>query len=152
MLNECVPYFEAAYTQKITAHFGYAATGKTFCGPITSHQGAGPGLAADPLPTGDGGNLQCPAAPAAGGQVGGVVGWDVASGAKGPVIRGAGTHVPVTSGAAVSIGDLLMVDTSGRVILATATNFIVGKAHSAAGALGTDVVVELVGSPVVAKA
>ena len=146
MTNECIPYFEAAYTQKITVHAGYAMTGKTFSGVLTSHQGSGPALAADPLPTGDGGNLQCPAAPVAGGQVGGVIGWDVASGAKAPLIRGEGTMVPVTSGAAVAIGDLLMVDTQGRVVTATATNYVVGKAHSAAGAAGTDVVVELAGS------
>lgn len=145
MNNECIPYFEAAYTQKITVYAGYAMTGKTFCGPITSHQGSGPGLAADPLPTGDGGNLQCPAAPAAGGQVGGVIGWDVASGAKAPIIRGEGTMVPVTSGAAVAIGDLLAVDTQGRVVTAVAGNYVVGKAHSAAAGAGTDVVVELAG-------
>lgn len=143
MNNECIPYFEAAYTQKITVHAGYAMIGKTFSGPITSHQGAGPGLATDPLPTGDGGNLQCPAAPAAGGQVGGVIGWDVASGAKAPITRGQGTMLPVTSGAAVAIGDLLTVDTQGRVVTAVAGNYIVGKAHSAAGAAGVDVIVEL---------
>lgn len=152
MTNECIPYFEAAYTQKLTVHVGYAVTGKTFCGPITSHQGAGPGLAADPLPTGDGGNLQCPAAPTAGGQVGGVIGWDVASGAKAPIIRGDGTFVPVTSGAALAVGDLLAVDTQGRVVTAATGNYIVGKAHSAAGAAGVDVVVELVGAASAAKA
>lgn len=151
MVNECISYIEAAYTQKITVHAGYAMTGKTFSGPITSHQGAGPGLAADPLPTGDGGNLQCPAAPTAGGQVGGVIGWDVASGAKAPIIRGPGTFVPITSGAAVAIGDLLKVDTQGRVVPATQAiagaqpvQWIVGKAHSAAGGAAVDVVVELV--------
>jgi predicted RecA/RadA family phage recombinase len=129
MQNECIPYYEAV--------------GKTFSGPLTLHQGAGPGLAADPLPTGDGGNLQCPAAPAAGGQTGGVFCWDVASGSKAALIRGTHTFLPVTSGAAVAVGDLLMVDTQGRVLLATAGNYIVGKAHSAAGAAGVDVIVEL---------
>ena len=151
MTNECIPYFEAAYTQKITVHAGYAMTGKTFCGPITSHQGSGPGLAPDPLATGDGGNLQCPAAPTAGGQVGGVIGWDVASGAKAPIIRGHGTMVPVTSGGAVAVGDLLAVDTQGRVVTASAGQYIVGKAHSAAGGAGTDVVVEIT-QPSFAKA
>lgn len=152
MLNECIPYFEAAYTQKLTVHAGYAMTGKTFCGVITSHQGAGPGLAADPLPTGDGGNLQVPAAPLAGGQVGGVIGWDVASGGKAPIIRGEGTLVPVTSGAAVAIGDWLKVDVQGRVVPAVQViagaqpnQVVVGKAHSAAGGAAVDVIVELTG-------
>jgi hypothetical protein len=142
MLNECIPYYEGPYTQTLTVHVGYAVTGKTFIGPITGYQGAGPGLAADPLPAGDGGNLQCPAAPAAGGQVGGVASWDAASGTKLTKIGGTRTILPVTAGATVAIGDLLMVDTSGRVVTATTGNFIVGKAHSAA-TVGVDCVVEL---------
>jgi hypothetical protein len=142
MLNECIPYYEGPYTQTLTVHVGYAVTGKTFVGPITGYQGAGPGLAADPLPAGDGGNLQCPAAPASGGQVGGVAAWDAASGTKLTLIRGTRTHLPVTAGATVAAGDLLMVDTQGRVVLATTGNLIVGKAHSAA-TVGVDCVVEL---------
>jgi hypothetical protein len=143
MQNECIPYYEGPYTQTLTVHLGYAGTGKTFAGPTTSYQGTGPGLAADPLPTGDGGNLLCPAAPAAGGQVSGVLVWDAASGTKAGIIRGIHTHVPVTSGAALASGDLLAVDTQGRVVTASAGQYIVGKAHSAAGAAGVDVVVEL---------
>jgi hypothetical protein len=97
MQNECIPYFEGPYTQTLTVHVGYAVTGKTFIGPITGYQGQGPGLAADPLPTGDGGNLLCPAAPTAGGQVGGVAAWDAASGTKLTKLAGKGTHLPVTS-------------------------------------------------------
>lgn len=143
MNNECIPYFEAAYTQKRTLHAGYAITGKTFVGPITGYQGSGPALAPDPLATGDGGNLIVPAAPAAGGEVGGVAAWDVPSGSKVVVIDGEGTHLPVTSGAAVAIGQLLAADVQGRVVPAAAGNYIVGKAHSVAGAAGVDVVVEL---------
>lgn len=143
MQNECIPYFEGPYTQTLTVHAGYAITGKTFVGPITGYQGAGPGLAADPLPTGDGGNLQCPAAPTAGGQTGGVASWDVASGSKVTVFKGVGTHLPVTSGGAIAIGDLLTVNAAGQVVTAAAGNYIVGKAHSAAAGAGTDVVVEL---------
>jgi hypothetical protein len=143
MLNECIPYFEAAYTQKLTVHAGYAMTGKTFCGPITGFQGTGPGLAADPLAAGDGGNLLCPAAPSAGGEVGGVIGWDVASAGKAPITRGAGTVVPVTSGADVAVSDLLAVDGSGRVVPAATGDVVVGRAHSAVTGAGHDVVVEL---------
>lgn len=150
MTNECIPFYEAAYTQKITVHAGYAITGKTFVGPLTSYQSQGPALANDPLATGDGGNLICPAAPAAGGQVGGVAAWDAASGGKAGVIRGAGTMLPVTAGGNVAVSDLLKVDTSGRVVTATQVaggaqpnQWIVGRAHSAA-TVGVDCVVELV--------
>jgi len=151
MTNECIPYFEAAYTQKITVHAGYAITGKQFVGPLTSFQSGVTGLAADPLAAGDGSNLQCPAAPAANGQVGGVAAWDAASGAKAAVIRGRGTMLPVVSGGAVAVGDWLKVDAQGRVVTATQvaagaqpSNWVVGKAPSAAGGAGVDVIVELV--------
>lgn len=143
MLNECIPYFEAAYTQKITVHAGYAMVGKTFCGPITTFQGQGPGLAADPLPTNDGGNLQCPAAPAAGGEVGGVINWDAASASKASITRGGGTILPVTSGAAITSGALLKVTTAGKVVTATTGSVVVGKAHSTVAGTDLDVIVEL---------
>lgn len=143
MLNECIPYFEAAYTQKLTVHVGYAVTGKTFAGPMTGYQTDGPGIASDPLATNNGGNLQVPSAPSAGGEVSGVIGWDVAINGKAPLIRGAGTVVPVTSGADVAVGDPLTVDTSGRVVPATSGDVIVGCARSAVTGSGHDVVVEL---------
>lgn len=142
MNNECIPFVEASYTQKITAHFLAAVTGKQFVGPLTSPQSGWQALSADPLAAGDGSNIQCAGPPAAGGEVGGVAGWDVALGAKGPVVRGAGTMLPCTSGAAITIGNELQVDATGRVVPFT-TGRKVGKAHSAAGAAGVDVVVEL---------
>jgi hypothetical protein len=143
MNNECISYFEAAYTQKITVHAAYAITGKTFVGPLTTYQSQGPGLANDPLAANDGGNLIAAAAPTAGGAVSGVAGWDVAINGKCPIIRGAGTFVPVTSGAAVTAGQALKVDTQGRVLLATTGSVIVGYAHSTVGSSGLDVIVEL---------
>lgn len=140
--NEVISFFEAAYTQKITVHFAAAVTGKRFCGPLTSPQSGWTGLAADPLAASDGSNMQCAGAPAAAGEVGGVVGWDIPTGGKGPVIRGAGTMVPVSSGAAVSIGNELQVDGSGRVI-PFASGRKVGKAHSTVGGADLDVIVEL---------
>jgi hypothetical protein len=144
MVNECIPTREAAYTQKITVHADAALTGKTFCGPLTSQQSGGlGGLASDPLAANDGGNMRTAGPPSAGGKVGGVVGWDVPTAGKGPVIRGAGTFLPVTSGAAVAVGDELKVDASGRVLPITTGAYYVGKAHSVAGAAGVDVLVEL---------
>lgn len=143
MNNECIPFFEAAYTQKKTVHAAYALTGKTFAGPLTGYQTDGPGLATDPLAANNGGNLIAAAAPAAGGEVSGVVSWDVPILGKAVIISGPGTVVPVTSGAAVTQGDLLKVDTSGRVLKATAGSVVVGKAHSTVGAINLEVVVEI---------
>ena len=139
-VNECIPYYEAAYTQRLTVHvITTAFIGKRFVGPLTTFQ-SGPGLAA----TAEGGNLQASGAPAAGGEVGGVAAWDQAVGKKGAVIRGAGTIVPVTSGAAITAGAELEVDNVGRVITATSGR-VVGKAHNTVGAAGSDVQVELYG-------
>lgn len=148
MTNECVPFFEGPYTQTLTVHAGYAMTGKTFAGPLTTYQSQGPALATDPLAAGDGGNLICPAAPAANGEVAGVINWDVVSGGKAVLIRGAGTMLPVTSGAAITAGAELMVDTQGRVIpyVSAAANRRVGKAHSTVAGAALDVVVELYGT------
>jgi hypothetical protein len=140
--NECIPYYEGPYTQTLTVHAGYAITGKTFVGPLTAYQGQGPALDTDPLAANAGGNLQAAAAPTAGGETSGVACWDVALNGKCVILRGPGTVVPVTAGAAVAVGNELQVDTSGRVIPST-TGRRVGKAHSAAGAAGTDVIVEL---------
>ena len=137
--NECITYYEAAYTQKITAAIiTTPAVGKTFVGPFTSYQ-SGPGLAT----TAEGSNLQAVGVPSAGGAVGGVASYDAAVGTKVAIIRGAGTMLPVTSGAAVAVGDELKVDASGRVIPQGGTGTKVGRAHSATGAAGNDVIVEL---------
>lgn len=142
--NECIPFFEAAYTQKLTAAIiTTAAAGKKFVGPLTSFQ-SGPGLST----TAEGSNLQAVGVPAAGGEVGGVAAYDAAIGTKVPIIRGAGTIVPVMSGAAVTIGDRLKVDATGRVVpWATAGSFVVGKAHSTVAGADLEVLVELAPIP-----
>jgi hypothetical protein len=136
--NEVIPYYEAAYTQKLTVHFDAAVTGGRFCGLLTTFQ-SGPGLST----TAEGSNIRTAGVPAAGGEVGGVAGWDVAAAGKGPVIRGAGTTLPCKSGAAVTAGNDLKVDALGRVIPWTTGAVKVGKAHSTVGAADLDVIVEL---------
>lgn len=143
MTNECIPTFEAAYTQKITVHAAYALTGKTLAGPLTTYQSQGPALATDPLAANDGGNLICAAAPAAGGLVSGVVAWDVPILGKAVIIRGAGTILPITSGAAVTAGQEVKVTVAGKVIPATTGTRAIGVAHSTVGATDLDVLVEL---------
>ena len=143
--NECIPFYEAAYTQKLTVDFDAAVAGKRFCAPLEDFE-SGPGLSA----TAEGGNLTCDGYAAANGRTGGVVGWDVGVGGKGPVIKGAGTILPVTSGASVTAGAMLKVDATGRVVPATQVaagaqpvNWVCGYARSTVGAADLDVVVEL---------
>jgi len=150
--NECIPYEEGAYTQKLTAAIiTTAAAGKKFVGPLTTYQ-SGPGLAT----TAEGGNLQANGVPAAGGDVGGVAAYDCAlttPASKVPIIRGAGTIVPVMSGAAVTAGQRLKVDSTGRVVpWATAGSYVVGVAHSTVGAADLEVLVELATIPAIPTA
>jgi hypothetical protein len=141
-VNEAIPVYEAAYTQKLTVYFTAAVTGKKFVGPLTTFQSGPLALSPDPLAAGDGGNIQCAGPPAAGGQVGGVAMYDAAINTRGGVLRGAGTMVPITSGAAITAGTELQADATGAVI-PYSTGRKVGVAHSAAAGAGTDVVVEL---------
>jgi hypothetical protein len=145
MTNECIPLHEGPYTRVITVHISTTGvTGKCFVGPITGRQSGGlAGLAADPLAAGDGSNYTVAGPPAAGGKVLGVSSWDVASSGKAAIISGAGTILPVTSGAAITIGWELAVDNTGKVVHATTGNVIVGRALTAAGGSGVDVEVEL---------
>jgi hypothetical protein len=142
-VNECVPFYEAAYTQKLTVHIvTTAAAGKKFVGPLTTLQ-SGPGLAT----TAEGGNMQAIGVPAANGDAGGVAAYDAAIGTKVPVIRGAGTMLPVMSGAAVTAGQDLKVDATGRVVPWATGGARVGKAHSTVGAADLEVIVELFALP-----
>ena len=143
MTNECVPYYEGPYSQTLTVHAAYALVGKTFAGQLTGFQTDGPGLATDPLAANNGGNLIAAAAPSAGGAVSGVVMWDVPILGKAVLIRGSGTMLPMTSGAAITAGALLKVTTAGKVITATTGAVVVGRALSTVGATDLDVVVEL---------
>jgi hypothetical protein len=136
MNNECIPLFEAAYTQKITVHCTAAITGRRFVAPLVGgYQGSGPALSADPLPTGDGGNLIV--AGPAGNQAAasGVAAWDAPTGGKGVIIRGAGTIVPMECGAAVTLGNNVGSDGSGRAIN-SAAGVVLGIAQNATTAAG----------------
>jgi len=148
MTNECIPSVEAAYTQKITVHADAALTGKCFVAPLVQYQNAqAPGLASDPLAANDGSNLRCPGLPAAGGQVAGVCAWDVPSAGKAVIIRGAGTVLPVTAGAAITAGAEVQADAAGKAV-PVSSGKKVGIAHTGAAGAGTDVFVELYPNPV----
>lgn len=140
MAGDCIPVYEAAYTQKLTVHFGATVYGRRFCAPLSGFQSSP--LALDAAATG--GNLTCPGLPSAGGPVGGVVMYDSATGGgKGGVIRGAGTTLPVISGAAVDAGDEVEVDNAGKVIPFDTAGVKVGRALTTVAGPDLEVVIEL---------
>lgn len=143
MNNECIPLKSAAYTRVITVHCTLAVTGKKFVAPISGRQSGGlAGLAADPLATNDGSDYIVPGPAAAAGMVEGVAMWDQVANGKVPVISGAGTILPVTSGAAITAGQEVQVDATGAVV-PFAAGIKVGRALSAAAGAAVDVEVEL---------
>lgn len=112
IVNECIPFYDDG--EIITGQATAAVTGKRFL-KISGDRTSGPGLAT----TAEGGNYRV--APAdAGGRVFGVASYDVASGAKVPVITGPGTVVPVTADGAISAGDPVSVGAAGKAKTATA--------------------------------
>ena len=99
--NECIALYDDG--EDITVHAGSAITGKRFVKVSAAKQ-------SDAL----GGNIV--AAPAGAGEHPiGVAGYDIASGSKGPVLRG---HkiVPITCGAAVTAGAAVMSDANGKAV------------------------------------
>lgn len=138
MANDCIPFYEAAYTQKLTVNFTAAVTGKRFAAQFTARQ-SGPGLAN----TAEGGNYVCPGHAGAGANADGVVMYDVGAGGKGGVLRGPNTIVPLTSGAAIAVNDPIKSDANGKAIPQGGTGVILGYARSAVAGADLDVEVEL---------
>lgn len=143
MNNECIPLKSAAYTRVITVQCTLAVTGKKFVALIVGRQSGGlAGLAADPLPAGDGSDYVVAGPPAAAAGVEGVAMWDQVALGKVPIISGQGTIIPVTAGAGgVTAGVELQVDATGGVVPFSA-GIKVGRALTAAAA-GSDAEVEL---------
>lgn len=141
-MGNTIARYEPPSTQHLTVHFGANVFGQRFCGPLTTYQDDPLALASDGL----GGNLQCAGLPAAGGEVGGIVKYDVVSGKKGGVMKGAGIMVPLISGAAVASGAELQTDAAGKVITLT-TGRPVGKAHSTVAGADLLVMVETYAIP-----
>jgi hypothetical protein len=84
----------------------------------------------------------------------GIAGYDIASGALGPVKSGCGRHVTATAGAAIVAGVKLMADATGKVVTyvgpVTTTTValpsfpdVIGVAVTAAAADGNDIEVRL---------
>lgn len=127
-MRDCIPFYEPGH--RITGRAEGTIEGKRFVvqqaawvpggGNNIDFQRAGAGVAAD-----------------------GVNVWDVTDEATMSVISaGGGGIVPVTSGAAITFGQEVEVDASGRAI-PLATGEAVGKAYSTVGAADLDVAVRL---------
>jgi hypothetical protein len=105
MTNECIPFYEAAYTQKITVHAGTRSPARRSRSADVVPGRRVRALAARSAPHR---RRWQPASPGGSGRR--------RSGRRrhrlgrrlrrqGPIIRGGGTILPVTSGAAVAVGD-----------------------------------------------
>lgn len=132
--NPCYPYYEPG--TRLTGHATAAVTGKRFA-KISGDIQSGPGLSTAT----DGGNIRV-ATCGAGEKAVGVFGHDQASGQKVPLINGPGIVVPMTSGAAITAGQEVQSDATGRAIPLAAGKSN-GMALSGVGAADTDVMVRL---------
>ena len=146
MANDCIPFKEEAdrITGKVTPAGG--VTGKrcvVITGGRTSTKSAtdvDAGLVADSS-TDKSNVYSVGQATVAGARVLGVAAFDVPQNGMVPIIREG--IVPITAGAAITAGQDLDVDTSGRVVPHT-TGIVVGTAMDAQATVGADAEVLLI--------
>jgi hypothetical protein len=131
-LNEAIPFYRPG--KDITAKATVALTGKRLCA-IVGNRTSGPGLAS----TDDPGVYQV-GAPAAGGRVFGVVGYDVPSGSVVPIKRNG--IIPVTTSGAFTAEQEAKVAADGTILPVTAGAIAVGIVHTACSS-GADAEFEL---------
>jgi hypothetical protein len=134
--NVSTQYFEDGNVSfKATA----AVTGKRFLKP-SADQSGGPGLSTDIE------NLLKMATCGAGQKSSGVSKYDVASGSEGGVHGQPGMIVPVTAGGAITVGQEVMSDATGKAVpwtsAASEANRALGLAMSGA-ANGADAMIKL---------
>ena len=130
--NECIPFIDGPVTQ-LTALTTAAVTGKRLVAPSADRE-SGPGLASDGT---TGVNIKVAHASANGVAIG-VAAYDIASGARGPVIHDG--VVPITADGAIAAGDRVVVGATGKAKTydgtvtgnAQTVPFIVGIALTAA--------------------
>lgn len=127
MANECIPLFRPG--DDITCQVSAAVLGKRFVSLSATRD----------VTTG----LMVVAQSGAAARHFGVAAYDQPTvGSRVPVIRGKGSIIPVTSGAAIAFNAELEVDASGRAVTFSA-GAKVGRAVEAVGAANTDVMIEL---------
>lgn len=106
-LNEAIPFYRPG--KDITIKATVALTGKRLC-VINGARTAGPGLASTDDPA-----VYPAGLPAAGGKASGVVGYDIASGAVGPMKTG-GVLPVTTSGAIAAAMTEVMAAADGTIL------------------------------------
>lgn len=138
--NECIAFFDPG--NDLNAQTTGAVTGSRFVAVSGVIQAGSAGLASDVL----GGNLLVAQCSVSGQKAIGVASMDAASGEKLEVIRGHKV-VPVTAGAAMTAGDEVMTDASGRAITwssaASEANRKLGTVLNSPGAAGQTAIVVL---------
>jgi hypothetical protein len=138
MANDCIPLFRPG--EDLTAECTAGVTGKRIV-KISAAPASGPGLAN----TADGSNIKVAHCAGATDVPIGVSKYDAASGGKVGVIREG--VVPITSGAAVTAGALIMADANGKAITyvyaGAAVPRVIGVAVTTVGGTDLDVYVAL---------
>lgn len=146
LTNECLVVYDPG--EDITGHCEAAVTGKRFVKVSDPKQSGSLGLSANSL----GGNVVVSPC-TSGARALGVAAYDAAIATKVPVMRGRKVVV-MTAGAAVTAGDSIMSDGTGRVITYVPGNapaegqplvevYSAGQALSSAANAGDDIVVAL---------
>ena len=133
MANECIPLYRPGADLTCTA--GGAITGKTFVKVSAALVAGNPASNVDST-------LLTVVTDTAGAKDLGVADYDVASGARVPVIVGPGHVVPVTCGAAVTAGSEVEANASGQAITKSA-GVALGLALSTTTGSGQDLFVKL---------
>lgn len=145
-VNECIPTMEPG--DRFTGFCEAAVTGKRLVKVSDPKKVASQALSS----TTDGGNIVV--SPCGAGEAAiAVAEYDAAINTLVPCLRGT-KHVPITSGAAVTAGDVVMSDATGRVVpfalgntpaegAALPVKYAVGIALTSTGAAGNDVIVAL---------
>lgn len=110
--NECIPFIDGPVTQ-LTGLATANITGKRLVAPSANRE-SGPGLASDGT---TGVNIKVAHASANGPAIG-VAAYDIASGARGPIICDG--VVPITADGSISAGAQVSVGSSGKVKAAVA--------------------------------
>jgi hypothetical protein len=138
-MPDCIPYYEGAYTQKLTVHTAAAVLGCRMSAPLGPYQAGGsPGLSTG----GEGGNLTTAGYATAAAANGGVFMYDAAIGKKVGVLRGKGTVAPIEASAAITENAEVEVSTTGRIVT-FGSGVKVGRALKTAAGAASIIPVEL---------
>lgn len=133
MANDCIPLYRPG--QDLTATAGGAITGKTFVKVSAALVAGNPAANTN-------GSLMTVVTSTAGARAVGVAVYDVASGARLPIVSVPGQVAPVTAGAAITAGTEVESSATGQAV-ALSTGKALGMALSTTTGSGQDLFVKL---------